>query len=169
MNETTVTPVTPRVCARWHQEPIAWLVFGLPAVAVVASFITLAIAITGADSLVVDDYYKQGLAINEVLAREERATAAALAFTPELSDQGALILRFTAQQGFSFPDQIDLQLNHATRDDVDRKLPMSHGGNGIYVAKVGKLEAGPWYVDASTAQWRVVTRVTVGGSFTPSP
>jgi hypothetical protein len=164
MSKTIDTPVTPRLATRWHQEPIAWLVFGLPAVAVVASFITLAIAMKGSDSLVVDDYYKQGLEINEVLIREDHAKAAALAFTPTFSADGALTLSFTAQPAFPYPDQIDLQLNHATRDDVDRKLPMMHGGNGVYVAKVGKLEPGPWYIDASTSQWRVVKRVVVDAS-----
>lgn len=161
MTDNTLTPKAPRIAARWHQEPIAWLVFGLPAVVVVASFITLGIAMEGSDTLVVDDYYKQGLEINKVLVREERAQAAGLAFTPELNADGALTLRFNANASFIFPDKIDLKLNHATRDDVDRTLPMSHAGNGIYVAKVGKLEAGPWYIDTSTAEWRVVKRVSV--------
>lgn len=161
MNDSTVTRTPPRVAARWHQEPIAWLVFGLPAVVVVASFVTLVIAMKGSDTLVVDDYYKQGLEINKVLVREDHAKAAGLALVPELSGDGALTLRFSANPGFAFPDLIDLTLNHATRDDVDRKLPMTHGGNGVYVGKVGKLEAGPWYVDASTATWRVVKRVSV--------
>ena len=164
MNETAVTPSAPRVAARWHQEPIAWLVFGLPAVVVVASFITLGIAMKGSDTLVVDDYYKQGLEINKVLVREDHAKAAQLAFTPSLSSDGTLVLNFSAADGFSYPERIDLKLNHATRDDVDRKLLLTHGGNGVYVAKVGHLEAGPWYVDASTAQWRVVKRVTVDGA-----
>jgi hypothetical protein len=161
MSETAVTPATPRIAERWYQEPLAWMVFGLPATVVVASFITLGIAIKGSDSLVVDDYYKQGLEINEVLVREDHAKAAGLAFTPELSIGGALTLRFTAQPGFNYPTQIDLQLNHATRDDVDQKLSLTHAGNGVYVAQVGKLAEGPWYVDASTAQWRVLKRVTV--------
>lgn len=161
MNKTVAAPPATRIAARWHEEPIAWLVFGLPAVVVVASFITLGIAMEGSDSLVVDDYYKQGLEINKVLVREDHAKAAGLAFAPELAADGVLTLRFNAQPGFSYPEQIDLQLNHATRDDIDRTLPLTHAGNGVYVAKVGALEAGPWYVDASTAQWRVVKRVSV--------
>ena len=86
MTDNAIKPTPPRIAERWHQEPIAWLVFGLPAVVVVASFITLGIAMQGADSLVVDDYYKQGLEINEVLVREDHAKAAALAFTPTLDN-----------------------------------------------------------------------------------
>ncbi len=161
MTETVVTPAKPRVAERWHQEPLAWLVFGLPATVVVASFITLGIAIKSADSLVVDDYYAQGLEINKVLAREDYAKAAGLAFSPELSSDGALTLRFTAHSDFSYPDQIELHLNHATQDDIDRTLALTHAGNGVYVGHVDPLQQGPWYVDASTAQWRVVKRVTV--------
>jgi hypothetical protein len=41
----------------------------MPATAVVAGFITLWLAITSFDGLVADDYYKQGLAINQTLAK----------------------------------------------------------------------------------------------------
>ncbi len=146
---------------RWHEEPLAWLVFGLPAVVVVASLVTLAIALHSADGLVVDDYYKQGLEINKVLVRQDYASAASLAFTPSLSFDHALRLRFTAVEGFSYPDRLDVQLTHATRSDIDRHLQLQHRGDGVYEEQLESLEAGPWYIDASTAEWRVVKRVLI--------
>ena len=44
-----------------------------PAVAVVCGAVMLWLAITSYDGLVSDDYYKEGLAINQVLRRDKRA------------------------------------------------------------------------------------------------
>ncbi|MFZ1910379.1 MAG: FixH family protein, partial [Burkholderiales bacterium] len=57
----------------WYREPWPWLLIAGPAAVVVASFYTLYLAIVSADGLVDGDYYKDGLAINRVLAREDAA------------------------------------------------------------------------------------------------
>ena len=48
----------------WYKEAYLWLVVGLPLSVVFAGLATVWIAFDGADSLVKDDYYKAGLAIN---------------------------------------------------------------------------------------------------------
>ena len=160
MTDTTLKR-TDRTFTRWHQEPLAWMVFGLPAVVVVASFVTLYIAMDKPDALVVDDYYKKGLEINKVLEREDAAHQAGLDFTPTLSSDGTITLRFVAHPGFAFPAQVSLQLTHATEGGHDRRVELTHGGNGTYVGKLARLEEGPWYIDASTPAWRSVKRVSV--------
>lgn len=57
----------------WTKEPWPWIVMAPPAAAVLAGIATLWIAVASADGLVAEDYYKQGLGINKVIAREERA------------------------------------------------------------------------------------------------
>lgn len=52
--------------AWWHYGH-AWLVFGGPAIVVVASLITVYIAVSGRDNLVDEDYYQSGININEKL------------------------------------------------------------------------------------------------------
>ena len=49
-----------------------------PAVVIVAGVITLWLAVRSSDGLVTDDYYKQGLAVNQVLERDHRAAALGL-------------------------------------------------------------------------------------------
>ena len=55
----------------WYREPWPWILMSVPATAVVAGIITLWLAVSSADGLVAEDYYKQGLAINRVIEREE--------------------------------------------------------------------------------------------------
>ena len=57
----------------WYREPWPWILMSVPATAVVAGIITLWLAVSSADGLVAEDYYKQGLAINRVIEREEAA------------------------------------------------------------------------------------------------
>ena len=51
----------------WWKYGHVWLVIAGPAVVVVASFITLYLAVTRPDPLVTDDYYRKGVEINETL------------------------------------------------------------------------------------------------------
>ncbi|HRJ64128.1 MAG TPA: FixH family protein, partial [Brevundimonas sp.] len=44
-----------------------------PGLVVIAGVVTAWIAFSGADGLVADDYYKQGLGINRTIARDARA------------------------------------------------------------------------------------------------
>lgn len=50
----------------WHYGH-AWLVFGGPAAVVVASIITVYIAVSGRDTIVDENYYQKGININQEL------------------------------------------------------------------------------------------------------
>lgn len=52
----------------WWRFPLVWMVLAGPAVVVVASFVTLWLAIRSPDPVVAEDYYRQGLEINKTLA-----------------------------------------------------------------------------------------------------
>ena len=62
----------------WYRQFWPWVLIGLPGSVVVAGLTTVWIAVQNADSLVVDDYYKDGLAINQQLDKQERARALGL-------------------------------------------------------------------------------------------
>ena len=53
----------------WYREPWPWILMSGPAAVIVAGAFTIWIAFSGADGLVTQDYYKQGLAINRTLAQ----------------------------------------------------------------------------------------------------
>lgn len=51
---------------KWYQNAYVWLIIGGPSLVVVASFITLYLAITHPDPAI-DDYYRKGIEINKTL------------------------------------------------------------------------------------------------------
>ena len=51
----------------WWKFGHVWLVIAGPAIVVVASFITLYLAVTRPDPLVTEDYYRKGIEINKTM------------------------------------------------------------------------------------------------------
>jgi uncharacterized protein len=64
--------------APWWKFGHVWMVFGGPAVVVVASFITLYFALVGADPVVDENYYQAGININRTLAAAPQSLAPAM-------------------------------------------------------------------------------------------
>ena len=61
----------------WYRFGLVWLVIAGPALVVVASFITLYLAVTRPDPLVSQDYYRQGMEINQTLGSSPASLAPA--------------------------------------------------------------------------------------------
>jgi uncharacterized protein len=70
---STVPPSAP-----WWKFGHVWMVFGGPAVVVVASFITLYFAVVGSDPVVDENYYQAGININRTLAAQPQSLAPAM-------------------------------------------------------------------------------------------
>ena len=80
----------------WYMHRWPWILMAGPAVVVVAGIVTAWIAMTTSDGLVADDYYKQGLAVNQMLARNDAAAAMQLEARLRLAD-GRIELRLTSR------------------------------------------------------------------------
>ncbi|MCA1926616.1 MAG: FixH family protein [Thiobacillus sp.] len=161
----------------WYREPWPWFLASLPASAVVAGLVTVWIAATNSDGLVVGDYYKAGLAINQTLARDDAARAMNLAATVHESD-GTLAVTLTGSLP-AWPELLQLTLAHPTRPGMDRTLTLHHAGAGRYRAVLPPLAAGKWHVQIAGPQgnWRLAgvlhtpfdAAVTLAASHTPQP
>ena len=61
----------------WWKFGYVWLVIAGPALVVVASFITLYLAVVGQDPVVDQDYYRKGIEINKTLGDNPASLAPA--------------------------------------------------------------------------------------------
>ncbi|MDP2111518.1 MAG: FixH family protein [Thiobacillus sp.] len=139
----------------WYREPWPWFLISLPATAVIAGVATVWIATTSADGLVVGDYYKAGLAINQTLARDDAAHALALTATLQ-HDNGILALTLEGRLQ-AYPDRLNLMLAHPTRQGQDQMLVFSHAGGGHYRTSLPAMPAGKWHalLSDAAATWRL--------------
>jgi hypothetical protein len=148
----------------WWRQFWPWALIAAPATAVVAGFATLFLALQSADSLVVDDYYKEGKAINLTLARDRRATELGLAAELARAPAGLrLAMRSTATP--AWPAELRLRLVHATRAEFDRDIVFRALGSGHYVAPDAALpESGHWtlQIESPGNDWRLATSIDAG-------
>ncbi len=62
---------------RWWRFPLVWMVVAGPVLVVVASFVTLWLALRTPDPVVAADYYHRGIEINKALADKKLMPALA--------------------------------------------------------------------------------------------
>jgi hypothetical protein len=133
-----------------------WLFIAFPLTAVVAGFVTLALAIQSDDGLVQDDYYKRGKEINRTLARDTaasvRGVSAHLAFDASIRTVTA---QLHASDPTALPDVIEIKFSHATRPGLDRTLLAERTAPGRYRAVFEPLAAGRWNVQLAAQDWRL--------------
>ena len=139
----------------WYRQAWPWFLIALPATAVVAGFATLWFAVTSNDGLVVDDYYKQGLAIQKTMARGGEAARLGLEADISISAEQVTV-RLTSTQAAVLPDALFLTITHPTRSHMDQHVSLV-GRDGNYTARIQPLHTGRWHLlleDESRA-WRL--------------
>lgn len=141
----------------WYKVPVMWLVVLTPLAAVVGGFVTLYLAATTYDGLVVDDYYRHGKEINRVLARDEAAARRGLSARLTLQREARLVE--VELRGVNSPTRLEVRFLHATRAGLDRILILPRMADGVYRAALPELAAGRWNVQIAAEDWRLVGRM----------
>lgn len=140
----------------WYKERWPWFLMAGPGIVIVAGFITLWLAIVSNDGLVTDDYYKQGLAVNKVLERDQQAGS--LGLHADVMRSGInLRLLLGAESDVGLPSEIVLKLAHPTRAGQDQLVKMTMQGQGFYSGKLAEEVSGRWLVSIEdpAAKWRL--------------
>ncbi|HSN22468.1 MAG TPA: FixH family protein [Usitatibacter sp.] len=140
----------------WYREPWPWILMSGPAIVVVAGIATAVIAVETNDGLVADDYYKRGLAINKVIARETRAQALGLAATVQFNEERDRV-RVLVTHGTPPAEPPRLVLVHATRAGLDQSVNLRPIGAGVYEGPVRIPAEGVWRLQLEDAKgtWRL--------------
>ncbi len=147
--------------SHWYQYPLVWLVIAIPAASVIMGGVVLYLAATTDSSLVVDDYYKRGKAINLVLVRDEYARRNKLSAGFYLRSTDRLIRLQLDGADRRYPSTLKLLFAHPTRKKYDRRVTLRHLGNGLYQAPKPALHRGRWYIQLETAAWRLLGRISL--------
>lgn len=166
--------------APWYRQRWPWLVMLPPAVAVVGCIVTITLAIRSADGVVAADYYKRGLAINEQLARSQRAVQMGLlaqVATRGLASGDELHVTLRAEQPLPPEAALKLRLLHPGRSGADREAMLARVAvhdDGRTVDYVGHWqESGPiagqpsWQLVIESREWRLDGDASLIASGTP--
>ncbi|GIZ51670.1 FixH family protein [Noviherbaspirillum aridicola] len=154
-NATLKTPG--KDTAPWYAHRWPWLLMLGPAAVVVAGVHTTYLAYSNQDALVVDDYYKQGKAINHDLSRDR--VAAGMKAEAGLGYDAARGQLRGSLRSFGQPlsGKFTLQLVHSTQPEKDVRLTVETDAGGAFTAPLPMLDIGRWAVQIEPDQraWRL--------------
>lgn len=139
----------------WYRQPWPWFLMALPGIAVIAGAVTLWLAVSTSDGLVVDDYYKQGLAIEQVMARSHRASE--LGLQAQLRIQAdAFEVYLTGRTAEGVPDRVRVTFSHPTRAGADQTMILE-GKQGRFSGVHRNLASGRWdiQIEDEPRTWRL--------------
>lgn len=143
----------------WYKQWMVWMVIAPPFAAVVAGVITINLAIVSNDGLVVDDYYKQGLGINQTLQRDQLAR--------DMNIEADLFVESKKLKMRIAGDVSDLNLTlsfiHPTQGQRDVVLNMARFSENSYEAELDKKLMGNWnlLIEPENKKWRILGRISL--------
>lgn len=141
----------------WFKQLWPWLLILGPAVVIIAGCYTIWLAISHDDAMVVDDYYKQGKAINRDLRRLRHASE--LGVTLQLTYSASTNVLSGNVQSLAAPmaTHLLLQLTHPTRPEKDIRLPVQVDVKGNFAIALPSLERARWQVQLENDKrdWRL--------------
>jgi len=145
-----------RTSKPWYREPWPWLLMLAPLAAVLMGVVMVVLAGRSHDGLVADDYYKQGLAINQTLDRERRGAALHVSGRLEFSTDRTRVRLHLGQDGDP-PPALLLTLVHPTRAGLDQRVPLIRTATGDYAGELLAPVAGRWLLtlEDDDRRWRV--------------
>lgn len=140
------------------REPMFWLVWGLPAVVVVAGFLTLGIAIRagGADASI-DAVQRMAQVQQTDLSADRAAEQQGLGASLALRD-GRVVLQMLGSIGDTH--RLNLQFEHPTASSKDQVIALTREGDA-WVAEVTLPEAASWHLTLTPddRRWRLDGRL----------
>jgi hypothetical protein len=145
---TAETPVAP-----WYRQPWFWFLTIAPLAAITWSMTMLVVAVNMEDSMVSDDYSKEGRGINLEIARDVRAAELELEANIRF-DGRQLSLDLNSTEDFPY---LILNLFHPTLDKYDRVVQFRRESMGKYKALMNEGIEGRWYYDlrGPANEWRL--------------
>lgn len=146
----------------WYKEPWMLLVIGGPLLVVVASLVTAFLAYRGADRVVAEDYYKQGLMINKDIHRD--ANARQYNMRAEVSLDAAAGKIMLHLEGDELPELVYFSIAGAvgaSTSELVRKIAVTQVRPGWYEGDLKKNGAvatvyrSLWHVKIESSDWRL--------------
>lgn len=141
----------------WYRHRWPWLLLLGPAAVVIAGAITIWIAFTRQDALVVGDYYKQGKAINQDLRRDRVAAGLALQASLRYDAANGRLIGNITSHGKPYAAKMKIRMVHSTLPEKDVNIDAEAGADGGFSAPLPMLEMARWQVLIENAgrEWRL--------------
>ena len=149
--------------AAWYRHRWPWVLIAVPFASVLFGMVMIGTANLYTDDVVVDTYYKDGQAINQLLELDHTAQALGLQASlhhDSRSGDTTIGLRGTQEQW------LQLSVYHVTDSAQDFSVQLQPNGEGSYSSRDSRLAAlfssrGIWYLELRGVDndWRLRQRI----------
>jgi hypothetical protein len=145
----------------WYKQFWPWFLICIPVSSFIVGGIVISFATDGTNSLVVDDYYKEGKSINARLDKVEEAKALNISTQLRISDE-FISLEFLSGAPES-QQALKLDFFHVTQEDKDFQVLLLADASGIYRAEVSGSLKGKWRLRLTPLdeRWKVQKTVNL--------
>jgi len=130
----------------WYKQFWPWVIIGLPASAVIAGIITVVIAVQNKDPLIDENWYKDGLAINQRLDKQHQAKIQAIEAHISINRDTATLKIDTLNIPPVDNPELNIKLIHPTLEMKDAILKAYRTPAGHYIAQMQAIPAGHYYL-----------------------
>ena len=150
-----VSPAVP--ATPWYRHRWPWFIMLGPVAVMLATAVTVWLALRQPDAMVVDDYYKQGKAINQDLRRDRAATTLKLVLDARFDARAGTLAGRLLSFGRPMLAPFRIHLAHPTQPQKDLVLEALPDDYGNFSLKLPALEMTHWQVvvEGEGRQWRL--------------
>ena len=145
----------------WYKQFWPWFLIAIPGSSVVTGIIMVTVAFTGQDTLVRDNWYKEGMTVNQRMEKRNRAEQAGIkAFITFDSAENIVTLRLSNLDATTDPG-LTLELVHPTLAQRDVRAELFKTPDNRYFAKLNNTPSGLYYALLSSSQgdWEIESKV----------
>jgi hypothetical protein len=157
MHSTPHFPLPSAAATPWYRHRWPWMLMAGPAIVVVAGSFTFYLAASRPDAMVVDDYYKQGKAINQDLRRDRRAAELGLMLAARI-DPATRTLSGNILSAQARPaGTMRMYLAHPTLPGKDIVLSVPYDKVGNFTVPLPNLDRARWRIvlEGEQREWRL--------------
>ena len=128
----------------WYKQFWPWFLIFVPLTSMVLSLTMLNLAFTGEDSMVIDDYYKEGKGINLQLQKVEQAKELGISTSMQIIS-GYVEVRFLSGESTQ-GEALTLDFFHSTQKHKDFSVSLLRDASGVYRAPLDVEVSGKWKI-----------------------
>ncbi len=139
----------------WYRQRWLWFVMSIPIASVILSSIMVYVAVSGKDTVVKGDYYRDGRGYEQNIAPDQKADELGLQPVLNVSADGAVAVRLETNKIVEAP-LIILSLIHPTLGEKDMVITLTPQGEG-FEGQLPESPEGRWEVNlvAFDGAWRI--------------
>lgn len=136
--------------APWYRHFWPWFLISIPAAAVAGSILTGILAGRTKDSLVTDDWYREGKTINRTLARDQIAQRLSISAELRIDERSGEVALELEGDSVDALHALSLELSHPTLASRDRQVLLRRGeGSAVFRGRLPPSLSGRWYATLS--------------------